>query len=76
MNGRMSDLYCRNCYQLGIFTDPHMSAEAMVEKVRVKLLELRFPRFLAILLSNRVYGLNRWKALPSSLNQAPAGVAG
>ena len=53
-----------------------MSAEAMVEKVRVKLLELRFPRFLAILLSNRVYGLNRWKALPSSLNQAPAGVAG
>jgi hypothetical protein len=37
-----------------------MTAEQMHEIVRVRMVELRFPRFLAKLLANSVYELRRW----------------
>jgi hypothetical protein len=62
-NGGYSETYCRRCYQLGVFTEPKMTAEMMREKVRVKMVEMQFPRFLAVLLANRVYTLKRWTAI-------------
>jgi hypothetical protein len=62
-NGGYSEIYCRRCYQLGAFTDPKMTVETMREKVRVKMVEMQFPRFLAVLLANKVYTLKRWATL-------------
>jgi len=59
-NGGVSPNYCRRCYQMGSFTDPQMTAENMSESVRIKMLEMKFPRFLAVLLANKVYTLKRW----------------
>lgn len=59
-DGSPSGLYCRRCYRLGAFTEPKMTAEQMHEIVRVRMVELRFPRFLAKLSANGVYDLQRW----------------
>ncbi|HUO57938.1 MAG TPA: zinc ribbon domain-containing protein [bacterium] len=61
--GSFTDTYCRRCYRQGIFTEPQMTAEEMRESVRRKMMEMRFPRFLAVLLSNRVYALKRWEGV-------------
>jgi hypothetical protein len=60
-NGGFTEAYCRRCYQSGAFTDPKITVEAMRENVRVKMIEMQFPRFLAVLLSNKVYSLKRWE---------------
>ncbi|HVZ79212.1 MAG TPA: zinc ribbon domain-containing protein [bacterium] len=59
-DGSPSELYCRRCYRLGSFTEPKMTAEQMHEIVRVRMVELRFPRFLAKLSANGIYDLQRW----------------
>jgi len=65
-SGAPSGLYCRRCYLLGNFTDPKITVEGMRETVRSRMAELKFPRFLTVLLSNQVYGLKRWKvAIPA-----------
>jgi hypothetical protein len=61
-DGTPSGLFCRRCYRLGAFTEPKMTAEQMHEIVRVRMVELRFPRFLAKLSANGVYDLQRWTA--------------
>jgi hypothetical protein len=73
-NGIISENYCRRCYQLGFFTDPLMTVEQMHETVRTKMIELRFPRFLALQLANQVYQLKRW-AHPIE-DQIHTGIAG
>ena len=61
--GGTSETYCRRCYQLGSFTDPKMTVEKMYEVVRVKMIDMKFPRFLAKLMANQVYTLKRWGAV-------------
>jgi predicted amidophosphoribosyltransferase len=61
IGGGISEHYCRRCYQMGSFTEPQMTADKMHEVVRLKMLELKFPRFLAVLLANNIYNLQRWK---------------
>ena len=51
---------------MGQFTDPQMTVEHMHETIRVKMLDLRFPRFLAIQLANQVYALKRWASPEAS----------
>jgi hypothetical protein len=63
LNGDFSETYCRRCYQSGVFTDPEMTIEKMHEVIRVKMIGLKFPRFLAKLLANQVYTLKRWEAI-------------
>ncbi len=60
MGGHTED-YCRRCYQLGDFTEPDMTAATMREKVRMKMVEMRFPRYLATQLADQVYALKRWE---------------
>jgi hypothetical protein len=43
-----------------------MTVEHMHETIRVKMLDLRFPRFLAIQLANQVYALKRWASPEAS----------
>ncbi len=59
--GGHSETYCRRCYQLGSFTEPKMTAAIMREKVLVKMVEMHFPRFLAVQLADHVYTLKRWE---------------
>lgn len=59
-DGSPSALYCRRCYRMGDFTEPQMTAERMYEVIRVRMVLLKFPRFLAKLAADRVYGLRRW----------------
>jgi hypothetical protein len=69
-----SDLYCRRCYQMGSFTEPNMTVEKMHEIIRVKMIGLRFPRFLAKLSANGVFELKRWAA-HQVVPQVAAGVS-
>ena len=59
--GAFTDLYCGNCYRFGAFTDPGMTVDEMKENIRHRMLEMKFPRFLAVLLADRVYTLKRWE---------------
>ena len=59
--GGYSEAYCRRCYQSGTFTDPEMTVDEMHHHVRVKMIEMKFPRFLVLLLADKVYSLKRWK---------------
>lgn len=61
MDGRTTDVYCRRCFQSGMFTDPKMTVEEMHEIIRMRMIEMKFPRFLAKLLANQVYTLKRWE---------------
>ena len=61
-DGSNSTLYCRRCYRMGAFTDPKMTAEEMHEIVRVRMVGLKFPRFLAKMSANSIYDLKRWSA--------------
>jgi hypothetical protein len=51
-----------------------MTVEQMHETVRTKMIELRFPRFLALQLAKQVYQLKRW-AHPIE-DQIHTGIAG
>jgi hypothetical protein len=64
-SGAPSKLYCRRCYLSGGFTDPKMTVEGMRESVRSRMIEMKFPRFLAVLLADRVYTLKRWETIPA-----------
>lgn len=74
-NGVISESYCRRCYQLGFFTDPQMTVEKMHETVRVKMIDLRFPRFLALELANQIYSLKRWAEPTAAVEKIHSGVA-
>ena len=61
--GLTTDLYCRRCYRMGAFTEPEMTVAEMKEIIRRKMVEIHFPRYLAVLLADRVYTLKRWEAV-------------
>jgi len=60
-NGRLTGTYCRRCYRLGSFTDPQMTAAVMHEDLRLRMVEMKFPKFLAKLMANKIYTLARWE---------------
>ena len=62
-SGGYSEFYCRRCYQSGHFTDPKMTLVEMHNTVQSKMIELRFPRYLADELANRVQNLKRWEVV-------------
>ena len=61
--GDPTNLYCRRCYRLGEFTEPGITVGEMQEIIRRKMVELHFPRYLAVLMANRVHTLKRWEAV-------------
>ena len=60
-DGSKSTMYCSHCYQKGEFTMPGASVEQMQAKVRDKLIEFGFPRFLTGIFTKRIPKLERWR---------------
>ncbi len=59
-DGSKSKDYCSRCYRDGSFTDPTITVEQMVEKVRGKVKEMRLPSFLANYFVKDIPKLKRW----------------
>jgi len=60
-DGSKSAMYCSHCYQEGKFTMPEITVEQMQTKVREKLVEFGFPRFLTGIFTRRIPKLERWR---------------
>ncbi|BBH20145.1 hypothetical protein Back11_14900 [Paenibacillus baekrokdamisoli] len=59
-NGHKSKKYCSHCYQNGEFTLPNMTLEQMKDKVKQKLIEFGFPKFLTGFFTRNIHKLERW----------------
>lgn len=60
-NGKKSTVYCSHCYENGKFTLPNITVAEMRERVNEKLVEMKFPKFLARVFTRNIYKLERWK---------------
>jgi hypothetical protein len=60
-DGSKSLLYCSHCYQTGQFTRPDVTVQQMKDRVVEKLVEMKFPRFIAKLFTYNIPKLERWK---------------
>lgn len=61
-NGSLSSEYCSHCYQQGQFTEPALSVDQMIAKVRDKMKARGLPDFLAAFLTRNTPRLKRWAA--------------
>ncbi|WP_255298563.1 zinc ribbon domain-containing protein [Brevibacillus dissolubilis] len=59
-NGEKSTTYCSHCYENGEFTLPDITADQMKERVKQKLVEFGFPRFMTGLFTRNIHKLERW----------------
>jgi hypothetical protein len=60
-DGLKSSEYCSRCYQDGAFTEPHITLEQMMEKVRGKMREMHFPGFMTNFFVKDMPKLKRWQ---------------
>ena len=61
LNGKKNTMYCSHCYENGKFTLPNITVDEMKERVSNKMIEMKFPKFLAKLFTRNIYKLERWK---------------
>ena len=59
-DGRVSTEYCSHCHVGGKFTDPSLTANQMIERVRAKMKEMHIPGFLAKSFTKDIPTLGRW----------------
>ena len=52
--------YCSHCYQNGAFTEPDLTVDQMVMKVKEKLKEMHIPGLLAAPMTRGIPKLKRW----------------
>ena len=60
-DGSKSTTYCSYCYQNGKFTQPNITATEMREFVVNKMVEMKYPRFVAKFMTAGMNNLERWK---------------
>lgn len=60
-NGTKSEKYCSYCYSEGKFTRPEITVNQMHEFVVEKLVEMKYPKFLARLMTMQLPKLERWQ---------------
>jgi hypothetical protein len=60
-DGSRSTMYCSHCYQNGRFTMPDITSGEMQERVRGKMTEMGFPRFMSGLFTRGIPKLERWQ---------------
>lgn len=60
-DGTKSLIYCSYCYANGQFTQPDFTALQMKEFCVEKMVEMKFPRFLAKFFAMGIPKLERWK---------------
>jgi hypothetical protein len=61
-DGSKSTAFCSHCFQRGEFVLANLTAEEMQARVREKLTEMGFPRFVAGLFTRRIPKLGRWRS--------------
>lgn len=61
-DGSKSQEYCSHCFQSGQFTEPNLSCEEMIGKVKAKMKEMHLPGFLANSFTKGIPELKRWKS--------------
>ena len=61
-DGSRSTRFCSHCYADGRFVQPDITAAQMQERVRGKIIEMGFPKFLAGFFSRKIPKLERWSA--------------
>lgn len=61
-DGSKSTMYCGHCYRDGRFVLPDISAAEMQIRVRDKLAEMGFPRFIGGFLTRGIPKLARWQS--------------
>ena len=59
-DGSKSSEFCSHCYVAGKFTEPEITANQMVEKVKAKMKEMHVPGFLARSFTKDIPSLKRW----------------
>jgi len=59
-DGSKSAEFCSHCYAAGKFTEPEITANQMVEKVKAKMQEMHVPEFLAMSFTKDIPSLKRW----------------
>lgn len=62
-DGRLNEMYCRHCYESGKFTSPDITMIEMKELVTNKIIEMKFPKFVAKFLTRNTHKLTRWQAI-------------
>jgi hypothetical protein len=60
-DGSKSGKYCSHCYEAGSFVLPDLTADQMKERVKQKLVEFGFPKFLTGLFTRNIPKLERWR---------------
>jgi hypothetical protein len=60
-DGTKSAMYCSYCYQDGKFTDDYRTAKEMQDFCRGKLVEMKYPKFVAWFFTLCIPKLERWK---------------
>jgi hypothetical protein len=60
INGDKSKKYCSHCYENGAFVMPDMTVDQMKDRVKQKMVEFGFPKFLAGLFTRNIHKLERW----------------
>ena len=59
-DGSKSSEFCSHCYVAGKFTEPEITANQMVEKVKAKMKDMHVPGFLAKSFTKDIPSLKRW----------------
>ena len=60
-DGSLSTRFCSHCYVVGVFTLPDLTADQMQDRVREKMAEMGFPRFLCGFFTRKIPKLERWQ---------------
>jgi len=60
VDGSKSTEYCSHCYQGGKFTEPNLTVDQMIIKVKAKMKEMHMPGFVANYLVKDTPKLKRW----------------
>jgi hypothetical protein len=60
VDGSHSTEYCSKCFANGQFTEPNMTLQQMQEKVKGKMKEMHFPKFMANYFTKDMDKLKRW----------------
>ena len=61
-DGSRSTKYCSHWYQDGRFVLPEITSAQMQERVRMRMADMGFPRFLGGLFTRGIPKLERWQA--------------
>ncbi len=60
-DGMKSEKYCNYCYQNGLFTQPGFTVQQMKDFCVEKMVEMKFPRFVAKYFVRNIHKLERWR---------------